>query len=92
VENISNGVKNQTLLPTIQNLVQNPLLGGVFGSSLEKYATLVISSFDISSSSELNEKSSPSWPVFISVLRHVFRSGVQIVASLFLIGDANFDV
>lgn len=89
VENISDGVKAQTLLPAIQNLVQSPILGDIFGASLEKYAALVISSFDKSSSGELNEQNSLSWPVFVSALRHIFQSGVQDIASSLLIKDAD---
>ena len=76
-EDISNEVKAQVLLPAIQELVQHSLVVH-FGPCLEEYTTLVVSSFDKSSSEALNEQSSTSWPVFISILRHFFQSGVPI--------------
>lgn len=92
VGKISNGVKAQTLLPAIQNLVQNSLGTAVSGASLEKYAALIISSFDVSSSDELNDQNSSLWPVFVSLLRYVFQSGVQVVPRWLVIGDTNYYV
>jgi U3 small nucleolar RNA-associated protein 10 len=79
LENISDEVKAQALMRVMQDLVQNSLVDQ-FGASLEEYATLVVSSFDKSSSGALNEESSSSWPIFVSVLRHFFPSGTPISA------------
>ena len=78
--NISDEVKTQVLIPVIQDLVQHSLVDQC-DSSLEEYATLVVSSFDRSSSESLNETNSASWPVFISVLRHFFKLGASMIWS-----------
>jgi U3 small nucleolar RNA-associated protein 10 len=73
--NVSDGVKAQLLLPVIQGLVRGSI--GDPSGSFEEYATLVVSTFDKSSSDILNETSSASWPVFVSVLRQFFQSGTS---------------
>jgi U3 small nucleolar RNA-associated protein 10 len=78
IENISDEVKAQELLPVMQELVQNLRLSDQIDNCLEEYVTLVVSSLDKSSSSALNEENDTSWPIFVSVLRYFFQSGVPI--------------
>lgn len=74
-ENISDQVKVQALFPCLQELVQSPILGGRLGPHLEEYTALLLSSFDISSSNELNDPESSFRSVFISSLRQFFQPG-----------------
>jgi hypothetical protein len=76
IGDISDEVKARALLPVMQDLVQ-PLLVDQFGTWSEEYVTLIVSSFDKSSSGALNETNSGSWPIFASFLRYFFQAGVS---------------
>ncbi|KAJ7222324.1 hypothetical protein GGX14DRAFT_663256 [Mycena pura] len=73
IEAISDKTKVEVLLPVLTALGQNsePALPG---SPAERFASLVVSSFDLSASSALNDPKGSLWGVFISVLRHYLES------------------
>jgi U3 small nucleolar RNA-associated protein 10 len=86
IEEVSDKVKAQLLLPVMQGLVNDSPprteLARGFGSRLEEFASLVVSSFDASASGGLNEQDSPSWPMFVLALRHYFQTGTQDLVTL----------
>jgi len=80
VEGVSDLSKAQVLLPMIQELVKEGSdmteLEARFGPLAEQFLALAMSSFDVSTSGDLNESSSSLWPVFIQSLRHCFLHGM----------------
>jgi hypothetical protein len=76
---VSDSVKVEVLLPSIQDLVDNPshVLSSSAETQLEAFATLVVSSFDLSAADDMNERSSPLWPVYLQTLRHYFKQGLH---------------
>ena len=77
VKDVSDQVKAQVLLPTIQGLVgENSDLVSRFGPMAEDFLTLVVSCLDGSVSSDLNEASSLLWPVFVHAVQYCFLLGM----------------
>ena len=83
IENVSDPVKAQLLLPTIKKLVQpttrTEILNDIYGDHLKEFTALVFSSFDNSIANDLNETNDDLWPTFLLCIDHCFKSGVLIV-------------
>ena len=91
IRDVSDQVKAQILLPVMQMLVQDSpskeKLAARYGSRLEEFTSLLLSSFDQSISDSLNEPDCNLWPIFILSLEHCFRSGGSLTVDESSISD-----
>lgn len=78
LEGVSDPVKAETLLPTIQDLTDKERSSGweeLFGPQFEEFATVTVSALDSSISGHLNDTSSTFWPAFLDTIRFYFQPG-----------------
>ncbi|KAJ6554556.1 armadillo-type protein [Mycena capillaripes] len=74
IEDISDKAKTEVLLPVLLELSQDdgPILPN---SPAERFASLVVASFDLSASPALNDSKDPLWDVFVSAVQHYLKPG-----------------
>jgi U3 small nucleolar RNA-associated protein 10 len=84
LKGVSDKVKAQVLLPTIQEFVQEPVStrSEIFERHSQEFYMLIMSCFDASVCNDLNDKSSSLWPVFLLSLRHCFSSSKDFCEGL----------
>jgi hypothetical protein len=70
---ISDSAKIQNILPTIKSLLTTP--AAALTPVKQELMILLISCFDHSAASDLNEADEETWDVYLSVLRYAFSSG-----------------
>ncbi|KAH9943771.1 hypothetical protein B0H21DRAFT_877669 [Amylocystis lapponica] len=76
IQSVSGLVKHQVLLPTIQAVFEELSSAGesiLLNPFYQDFPPLLVSSFDASSASDLNDSTKPSWPAFERVLRLCFQ-------------------
>jgi U3 small nucleolar RNA-associated protein 10 len=73
VENVSDKAKAQILTPVITDLVAADV--PLQGSIQEDLTSLCISSFDSSTTNDLNQDHASLWDLYISTIRRFFLSG-----------------
>lgn len=78
LEDISDDVKAQNLLPTLQLLVDNSQrekLAALCGDQFAEFSTLLVSSLDSSLIQDFNHSESNLWPVYLGIVYHYSNTG-----------------
>lgn len=83
---VSSPYKAQMLMASVKEAVETGLAEQQRerGELAEEYAVLMLSSFDASACSVLNEPASPAWTVFLDAVRRCFQAGEQSKATVSL--------
>ncbi|OBZ74951.1 U3 small nucleolar RNA-associated protein 10 [Grifola frondosa] len=77
---VSNEVKSHVLVPTMQSLFNEVTVDGqvALSNSLKRdIFTFLVSSFDSSAASELNDPNKPSWDMFENAVQLCFQNGIS---------------
>lgn len=82
MEDVSDSTKAFMLVPAVKSLTQDPTtVSQMFGPLLDEYTSLVTAGFlTVTPANLSDEEGNETWPVFIAVLRSLFRSNANTIA------------
>ncbi len=80
LDSVSNEVKAQILMPTIETLVSEQGVQAVTASKVfQDLATYAVSAFDASATADINDQEKTTWTVYEKVLLTSLRNGMTIL-------------